>query len=95
MTTLSAQQIADGLIYLGFTDCWAMSGNDYENLLLWESDHPKPSLEEVAIAAEAAAQVAADEVAAKEQAKAAAIAHAKSLGFTDDMIAVLYPALQP
>lgn len=39
-------------------------------------------------AKEAAAQTKADELAA-----AAAIAHAKSLGFTDEMIAVMYPAL--
>jgi len=41
----------------------------------------------------AAAQAAADEVAAKEAAQLAAIAHAKSLGFTDEMIAVMYPGL--
>jgi hypothetical protein len=52
------------------------------------------------------AQRKVDEKAAKDQAKqqaaeearqagvrAAAIAHAKTLGFTDDMIAVMYPGL--
>ena len=52
------------------------------------------------------AQRKADDKAAKEQAKqeaadrarqsearAAAIAHAKTLGFTDEMIAVMYPGL--
>jgi hypothetical protein len=48
---------------------------------------------------EAAAKKAADEAAAKATADAAAtaaaIAHAKSLGFTDAMIAVMYPNLAP
>jgi hypothetical protein len=48
---------------------------------------------------EAAAKAAADEAAAKATADAAAtadaIAHAKSLGFTDAMIAVMYPNLAP
>jgi hypothetical protein len=48
---------------------------------------------------EAAAKKAADEAAAKATADAAAtaaaVAHAKSLGFTDDMIAVMYPNRAP
>jgi hypothetical protein len=44
-------------------------------------------------AAEAAAQAAADKEAADAAAREAAIAHAKSLGFTDEMIAVMYPGL--
>jgi hypothetical protein len=43
--------------------------------------------------AEAAAQAAADKEAADAAARDAAIAHAKSLGFTDEMIAVMYPGL--
>jgi hypothetical protein len=43
--------------------------------------------------AEAAAQAAADKAAADAAARGAAIAHAKSLGFTDEMIAVMYPGL--
>lgn len=43
--------------------------------------------------AEAAAQAAADKAAADAAARDAAIAHAKSLGFTDEMIAVMYPNL--
>jgi len=45
--------------------------------------------------AEAAAteQAAADKEAADAAAREAAIAHAKSLGFTDEMIAVMYPSL--
>ena len=44
-------------------------------------------------AAEAAAQAAAAKEAADAAARDAAIAHAKSLGFTDEMIAVMYPGL--
>ena len=42
----------------------------------------------------AAARAAAEaKAAADAQARNATIAHAKSLGFTDDMIAVMYPTL--
>jgi hypothetical protein len=44
-------------------------------------------------AAQAAAQAQADKAAADAAARDAAIAHAKSLGFTDAMIAVMYPNL--
>jgi len=44
-------------------------------------------------AAEAAAAAAAAIAEQNAQAQAAAVAHAKSLGFTDEMIAVMYPAL--
>lgn len=44
-------------------------------------------------AAEAAASEAAAKAAADAAATIAAIAHAKSLGFTDAMIAVMYPNL--
>ena len=59
----------------------------------------EPTAEELAqraqdeAAAAAAAQAAADAAAAQAAAAAAAIAHAKSLGFTDDMIAAMYPNL--
>ena len=47
--------------------------------------------QKAAAESEAAATVQA---AAAQAATLAAIAHAKSLGFTDDMIAVMYPNLQ-
>lgn len=59
----------------------------------------EPSAEELAQRAKdeaeaaAAAQAAADAAAAQAAAAAAAIAHAKSLGFTDEMIAAMYPNL--
>lgn len=43
--------------------------------------------------AQAAADAAAAKSAADAQARDAAIAHAKSLGFTDAMIAIMYPNL--
>ena len=46
-------------------------------------------------AAAAAAQAEAEaKAAADAAARSAAIAHAKSLGFTDEMIAVMYPSLE-
>jgi hypothetical protein len=44
-------------------------------------------------AAEQAATEAAKQAKADQKRRDAAIAHAKSLGFTDDMIRVMYPAL--
>ena len=49
--------------------------------------------EQDAAEAAAAAQAALDKEAADKAARDAAIAHAKSLGFTDEMIAVMYPGL--
>ena len=43
--------------------------------------------------AQAAAEAAATKASADAKARDAAIAHAKSLGFTDAMIAVMYPNL--
>ena len=43
--------------------------------------------------AQAAADAAAKQAAADAKAREAAIAHAKSLGFTDAMIAVMHPNL--
>lgn len=45
------------------------------------------------VAAETAAEAKAAKDAADKAARNAAIAHAKSLGFTDAMIAVMYPNL--
>jgi hypothetical protein len=50
-------------------------------------------LEADRLTAEQAAQAAVDKAAADKAARDAAIAHAKSLGFTDAMIAVMYPNL--
>lgn len=56
--------------------------------------HEEQAQRELDIAAYEAAQVAhAAQALAAASARTAAIAHAKSLGFTDEMISVLYPNL--
>jgi len=93
MIELTADEIREGLFYLGFTDCWAMSGNDYNNLLLWESDKSKPTLDELKVAVASVISLKAATESARAAASDAAVSHAKSLGFTDAMIAVMYPNL--
>jgi hypothetical protein len=72
---------------------WSMNGDDVENII-WHTKGAKPltqaevDTEKARLEAEAVTQ-AAQAVADRE----AAIAHAKSLGFTDAMIAVMYPNL--
>jgi hypothetical protein len=61
-----------------------------------EREYTPDELSQRAIDEAAAAQQAAEKAAkdaADAAATAAAIAHAKSLGFTDEMIAVMYPNL--
>ena len=72
---------------------WVMSGDDVENII-WHTEGVQP-LTAAEVEAEIARleQAAADKVAADAAARAAAVAHAKSLGFTDEMIAVMYPNL--
>ena len=72
---------------------WTMSGDDIEGII-WHTPNAEP-LTQAEVDAEVARLQA--EAEAKEQADAAATAaaveHAKSLGFTDAMIAVMYPNL--
>jgi hypothetical protein len=72
---------------------WSMSGDDVEGIT-WHTEGVQP-LTTAEVQAEIARleQVAADKEAADAAARDAAIAHAKSLGFTDEMIAVMYPGL--
>ena len=72
---------------------WSMNGDDVENII-WHTPNVEP-LTAAEVEAEIARleQVAADKVAADAAARVAAVAHAKSLGFTDDMISVMYPGL--
>ena len=72
---------------------WSMNGDDVENII-WHTEGVEPLTR-----AEVDAEVARLEAGAvaeqqrKEAARASAIAHAKSLGFTDEMISVMYPTL--
>lgn len=80
------------LRYLRPGEEWTLDGEEYAGLT-WLSDTKKPTEAEL-LNAEPAAQAAHDAaVAAAAQNAADAIAHAKSLGFTDEMISAMYPAL--
>jgi hypothetical protein len=72
---------------------WSMSGDDVEGIT-WHTPNVEP-LTTTEVQAEIARleQAALDKAEADAQARAAAIAHAKGLGFTDEMIAVMYPGL--
>jgi hypothetical protein len=72
---------------------WSMSGNDVENIT-WYTEGVEPlTSAEVAAEINRLEKAEADKAAADQAAREAAIAHAKSLGFTDEMIAVMYPNL--
>lgn len=72
---------------------WSMNGEDVEGII-WHTEGVEP-LTTAEVQAEIARleQAVADKEAADAAARDASIAHAKSLGFTDDMIAVMYPGL--
>jgi hypothetical protein len=72
---------------------WTMNGDDVENVI-WHTEGVQPlTAKEVAAEMKRLEKAAADKAVADAAARDAAIAHAKSLGFTDDMIAVMYPNL--
>jgi len=72
---------------------WTMNGDDVEGII-WHTEGVEPlTTAEVQAEVQRLEQAAADKEAADAAARAAAIAHAKSLGFTDEMIAVMYPGL--
>ena len=72
---------------------WSIKGEDIENII-WHTQGVEPLTRD-----EVYAEIARLEeeqyakIAAENAARDAAIAHAKSLGFTDEMIAVMYPNL--
>lgn len=80
------------LAYLRPGEEWVLDGDTYKGLT-WLSDTVKPTETEIASAWPEVQQAAANEAAAKIALREAAIAHAKSLGFTDAMITVMYPNL--
>ena len=72
---------------------WSMNGDDIEGII-WHTEGVTPLTQsEVDAEMQLLEQVAADKVAADDAARLASITHAKSLGFTDEMIAVMYPSL--
>ena len=72
---------------------WSMSGDDVEGIT-WHTPNVEPlTVAEVEAEMVRLESVEAERVAGEAAARVAAIAHAKSLGFTDDMISVMYPGL--
>ena len=72
---------------------WSMSGDDVENIT-WHTEGVEPlTVAEVEAEMQRLEAVELARFEAEANARAAAIAHAKSLGFTEEMIAVMYPNL--
>lgn len=72
---------------------WSLSGNNVEGII-WHTQGVEPlSFDEVSAEMQRLQQLADEKEQAEVAARQAAISHAKSLGFTDEMIAVMYPAL--
>jgi hypothetical protein len=72
---------------------WVMQGDDVEGII-WHTPNVIP-LTQAEVDAEMVRleSVEAERVAGEAAARVAAISHAKSLGFTDEMITVMYPSL--
>ena len=72
---------------------WSMENDDIETIT-WHTDGVEPlTTAEVETEITRLEKAQADKVKSDQAAREAAIAHAKSLGFTDEMIAVMYPNL--
>ena len=72
---------------------WSMSGDDVENII-WHTPNVEPlTVVEVEAEMQRLETVEQARVEAEAAARTAAIEHAKSLGFTEEMIAVMYPNL--
>jgi hypothetical protein len=84
--------IARALTFLRPNDEWLLDGDTYSGLS-WLADTPKPTEQELSDADELALQAAIDKELQADTARNEAITHAKSLGFTDAMISVMYPNL--
>ena len=71
---------------------WTLNGDDYDGLT-WLDESIKPTKTELdELWPSVQTEIEAEQI-AQQSARDAAIAHAKSLGFTDEMIAVMYPGL--
>ena len=72
---------------------WSMNGDDVEGIT-WHTEGAEPlTTTEVQAEVKRLEKAKADKIKTDQAATAAAIAHAKSLGFTDQMISVMYPNL--
>jgi len=72
---------------------WSMNGDDVEGITWHTEGVELLTTAEVAAEVKRLEKAEADKATADAAATAAAIAHAKSLGFTDQMISVMYPNL--
>jgi len=85
--------ISEAIVSLRPDTEWSMNGDDVEGII-WHTEGVTPlTTAEVAAEIKRLEKAEADKIKADQAATAAAIAHAKSLGFTDAMIAVMYPNL--
>jgi hypothetical protein len=72
---------------------WSMIDDDVENII-WHTEGVTPLTQsEVDAEMVRLESVEVERVAGEAAARLAAITHAKSLGFTDEMISVMYPNL--
>jgi len=72
---------------------WTLNGDDYAGLT-WLSDTPKPTEQELTDAYPLAVKAVADKEKTRLKALADARAFALSLGFTESMLAVMYPQIE-
>jgi len=84
--------IATALEYARPGDVWTLDGDDYAGLT-WISDTDKPTEQEIADAYPLAVKAVADKEKARVKALFDARSFALSLGFTEAMLAVMYPQL--
>ena len=85
--------VATALEYARPHEEWTLDGGDYSGLT-WISDTPKPTEQEITDAYTLAVAARETTDAYRQAAITAARAHAASLGFTDAMLAVMYPQLE-
>ena len=72
---------------------WSMNGDDVEGII-WHTPDVEPlTTAQVETEKTRLETVEQERVAGEAAARLAAISHAKSLGFTDEMISVMYPNL--
>lgn len=72
---------------------WSMNGDDVEGIT-WHTEGVEPlTTAEVEEEMQRLEEEQQNKIDAENAARQAAIDHAKSLGFTDEMIAVMYPGL--
>jgi len=86
-------QITDAIMSLRPNVEWSMNGDDIEGII-WHTEGVTPLTQsEVNSEMQRLETVEQERVAGEAAARLAAITHAKSLGFTDEMISVMYPNL--